>query len=219
MDQLIKNIRKKELIGKEVNVEDILPLVKIGDTSICYDLLTLKEEFQWSEVGNVENQVPLGSWVDIICIYYRDGYGGVVKVGIENVQFLGIILGVLEELKTVESLNSVANLLEYYTRKDTNVEAAYRCIMAINQMISFDEEIDLNTQRTAIKKLIIEFIELIDSLNVDEDERYIIGAYCSLRRVGDIDTIDMIKRRPQLKSSGGLGLEKIVIKAIKKYQK
>ena len=216
MNRLIENIRKKEFLGKEVNVEDILPLVKIGDTSICYDLLTLKDAFHWSEIGNTENQVPLGSWADIICVYFRLGYKGLKDTSIENIQFLGITLGVLEELKTLEAFNSVADLLEYYTRKDVNTQAAYQCIMTINQMVSFDEEIDVNTQREATKKSIMEFIELVASSNVDEDEKYIIGAYCALRRVGDSDTIDMLKKRPQLKSVGGLGLEQIVIKAIKK---
>jgi hypothetical protein len=44
----------------------------------------------------------------------------------------------------------------------------------------------------------------------------IIAGYCAIRRVGNKDTIEFIKKRPKLKEEGGAGLESIVIKAIKK---
>lgn len=216
MDKLISKLRKAELKGGEVNVEDLLALLKLKDASICPELKRLKQDFNWKAVDNPENEVPLGAWADVICVYYERGFKALYSIAIQHTRLLGIVLGVLEEIKTEESLETVFSLFEFFIQNKNDLINAKKCVLTINLMISFDNKINFTDKLKAdLLDLLYLFINTVDT-EYNSDEGMIIAGYCAIRRVGNKDTIEFIKKRPKLKEEGGAGLESIVIKAIKK---
>lgn len=216
MDKLIAKLRKTELAGGEVNVEDLLPLLELKDASICPELKRLKQEFNWKAVDNPENEVPLGAWVDIICLYYEQGFKALYSTAIQNTRILGIVLGILEEIKTLESLDTVFSLFKFFIQDKNDLINTKKCVLTINLMISFDDKINFTDKYKAeLLDLLYLFINTVDA-EYNSDEGMIIAGYCAIRRVGNKDTIEFIKKRPKLTEEGGIGLESIVIKAIEK---
>ncbi len=216
MNKLIKKLYNE---NAEINVEDLLVLLKIEDSIVVSHLRFLAEKYDWKKVDETDNEVPFGSWVDVICLFFECGYESLYDLATSNSRMVGIVLGVLEELKNQEALNIVNSIVRFYLTTDKNLDVIKRGVSSINLMLSFDDKIVITPKTNIeVKEIIYNFIEIIDQ-NVKEtesQENYISIAYCALRRVGDQETIEIIKKRPKLEASYYKGLESIVIKAIKK---
>lgn len=214
-----KEIKKIWSKNGEANVEDLLSLLAIDDPSIVMDLKQLKKEFNWKPVDNPEKEVPLGSWVDIICLFLEQGYEALYTLATQSSRLAEIVLGVLEELKDERSLDIIASIIVFYREKKDQLNLESRCIGSINLMLSFDYDITLEPQnKKYLRELIYNFINRVDIevSDLEFKEEFISTAYCALRRVGDHETIQRIKKRPRLQAAEYNGLETIIVKAIKK---
>lgn len=215
MSNIIQELKAKELRG-ELEVEDLLCLVHTSiDTS---ELQQLKEEFGWI-VQTGENEIPFAEWLDVVCTYLNEGYLGLLKlVESDEQKWITFVLAVLEELKTIEALEVVLNFLNKYIDVP-NIILANLCFGSINLMISFDEVIKLSDSVKSILNGFIEkYLDLYDQLPVKE-ELLLVNVYCAWRRSGNEYSIKLIKGRKKIELPDYVGLENVIIKAIKKWYK
>lgn len=121
MDQkkIAKIISRLEKIESDqgVDVEHLLNLLKNGDRTLVKPLKDLSLKFGW-ESSNDKLHVPLATWTDVICFYFESGLSGLRELINKKDKTAEFALGVLEEIKTVESLSVLLNINDQFDLKN-----------------------------------------------------------------------------------------------------
>jgi hypothetical protein len=211
-----------ELIQKEKNnileVEDILDLVKSPDKSILPELNTFKKIIQKNDNFSASS-IPFDRWIDAVYEFVKDGYSKVVESAINNKEIARFSIGVLESSKTHEGFKSLLKILSHCDLHDKiGYTNAIKCISAINLLISFDCGFKFSGEDAAeARNLIHKFILFNKEIIYSENDLMI--AYASLRQIGDIESIDIIKQMPAVVNTQNSGVEKMVMSAIRRRLK
>ena len=201
--------------SKQIEVEDILKLVKkIQPRSINDDLNELK--LQISTNYDEEVSILFNKWIDIVSIFFEKSYNGLIEIALQNKNFAPFAISVLEETKTSEGLKSLIEIIRNSKLKDNDgYKSILDSIAAINMMISFDDDIFIAPEDSeSAKSLIHDFLKFNKENTFNEGD--VVVAYCALRKIGDLETIKLIKNMPALMESQNMGIDSTVMKQIEK---
>ena len=201
--------------SKQIEVEDILKLVKkIQPRSINDDLNELK--LQISTDYDEEVSILFNKWIDIVSIFFEKSYNGLIEIALQNKNFAPFAISVLEETKTSEGLKSLIEIIRNSKLKDNDgYKSILDSIAAINMMISFDDDIFIDPEDSeSTKNLIHDFLKFNKENIFNEGD--VVVAYCALRKIGDSETIKLIKNMPTLMESQNMGIDSTVMKQIEK---
>ncbi|HEY4481346.1 MAG TPA: hypothetical protein VI489_00685 [Candidatus Brocadiaceae bacterium] len=216
--KVIDDLISKEKNG-ELEVEDILDLVKIRNASLVPGLKLLKSEIAQKDSYSLLS-VPYDRWIDMVCEFLEQGYAKLTETARRNRDMARFAISVLEATKDIEGFKSIVNILASCDLNDpVGYENSVRCLSAINLMISFDDEIKFTEEEADITRSSIHKYLAFVKGKKKLDEAGVIVAYCALRKIGNNETINVIKEMPALKSVENIGVDKMVISAIKKRNK
>ena len=214
-NDIIKKLEKLEM-SNSLEVEHILALVHKADKLIIPQLKELSEKNNWSEI-NDELIIPFATWVEIICEYLSEGIHKIISLAMEKNNYSHFAIAVLEELKTIESVNGLSRVLSSCNLSvEKDYKIAIKILSSINLKLSFNNSIHLPLhEKEQLRKLIelkLMQIEASEFKTVSD----VVICLCALRGVGNEETIAMIKKRTPMEDTIYKGLEKKIIKFIKK---
>ena len=210
----------------DVRVEDLIALAVLGDPSVVTVLEDLKRIHRWPDSGLIPGSssrlVPLGRWCFYVCEYLRQGCERMTELALDARERAlsrqdglgdngGFALGILEEIKTVESFRAVIGIARSVMASPTfNVEMAVKCAQSLNLLNLAKPPIDLGSEDRADAR---EFLHAM--LEEDLPTAQLGIVYCALRGVGDSTSILLLCKRPPLPDHWS-GVEKQAIRSIRK---
>lgn len=222
MNSEIKKIIER-LVNKDKNktleVEHLLELLHTNNNDLVQPLIELKQNCNWGQTNN-ELIIPFGTWTDIICEYLENGYSRLTSIGKFKNELFPFVIGVLEELKTKESFDSLCTIL---TSLDLNSEEdlpfVLKTISTINFVTSFKGSPDVETRQAklATDYIVATISKLLASAVVNEKD--IANCILSLRGIGNVDTIEFIRKLSPLIGEEYVGINKLTINSIQKRLK
>lgn len=203
-NQLLKKLEKLDRENL-LEVEDILSLINKADQSIILQLKDLSLKRNWQEV-NDNGIIPFATWANIVCDYLSGGIEKITIIGLEKNKYSNFALAVLEEIKDVESVKGLSKILAACDLKiENDYRIAIKSLASINQLISFNKNIDLSSDnKEYIRRLIESKLVEIDTSKF-KTETDIAICLCSLREIGNEETINKIKNRSLLKEDSFRG--------------
>jgi hypothetical protein len=187
-----------------LEVEHLLKVAATGDATDAAFLRDLKAEYEWSDTGWVGRSrvVPLGCWVDTVCCFLEQSYGGLVRMVSESSETADFCISVLEEIKTPESVSALLALGgQVIDRPEMDVRLATRLANGFNLLLSFKDSpvIDADVERR-----VREFLHRLLALGLTEAQRA--SVVCALRGIGDAESVALVGQLPPFRGSwAGLG--------------
>lgn len=209
----------KKAKANRVEVEDLLKVVALDDPRVGPTLRQLKLDYDWPESGRKGRArvVPLGTWVNAICLLYERG---VQAIADELLKPEGseidrkIAFDVLNQVRTAEAVAIIVQvgerrLLESQTPQDKFDEWSQLICSTLNEMLCFKPQVSVSEPLCERARLLLQqVIKRSQSANV------LSSAYCATRAVGDLETIELIRSRPPL-TGAWRGIEETAVKAIR----
>jgi len=178
-----------------------------GDASLVPGLLELKDEFGWGK--QKKGQVPLGAWVDVICIYLERGVRAVVEaVQAGEVEPL-MAMGLLDDTKSDEAVRGSLAIWPVVERSGDRM-LCRQFIGHLGNLLSPKKgwELPQDDSRT-----VREFLHRYISRTDDAADLGI--AYGALGAVGNEESIRLVQSRKALELPWK-GMEKRTIKEIRR---
>jgi hypothetical protein len=192
-----------------VEVEHILAVAAIGDPSMVRRLKALKQERGWPDRGRIAGStnriVPLGRWCDYLCEFLEGGCRRMVDLALDPCEVAidredglaagGFALGILESVKTIDSIRSV---LAIACGIEANPElgdlaSILECVGAFNRLVFFGRAPVLTEDdRTQSRAWLHAMLGRDSVLSVAQ----VATIYSALRGVGDRETITILAARP-----------------------
>lgn len=215
------NELKQKAENHLLEVEDLIELAVAKNTDAIPFLREATEEYQWDDVvaAKTSNKVPLATWAAVVIAYLEGGHDALKQyVSSESGEYLEtsrFVIGVLDDIKSAETVKGIIVLFDkLILSPDIDRELSKKLASAINLLLSFPPMIQIDdTDKIALRGFIHKFLSLYGS-----EDSYRYTAFCALRGVGDLASIETIKSYPKLTGSYK-GVESIVIKAIKARNK
>ena len=215
-DEVAKIIKKLHRLAKkdELEVEDLLTLLKTPDTKFITPLQQMAKEYDW-QADNDRLIIPFATWVETVCLYFEKGIEGFIQAAKVKDRFAQFVLSALPELPILESLPAfveIANVFEPTIKpKDKDFVQKYANALCDTAHLLKNQSISQELQRQLIdilKKLICFADEVAD-------ENIKIWALVPFRYIGTLADIDFIQNIC-FSEKYKVGTEKIIIKDIKK---
>jgi len=213
----LNNLIIKEKKG-ELEVEDILGLVKTGTASLIPDLKILKSEIARKDSYSALS-VPYDRWIEIVCEFLEHGYARLVEIAHRDKYLAKFAISALEAAKSREGFLGIITIMKSYNLNDSLDYKNYvKCISAINLMISFDDEIKFSEEESTLARTLIHnYLNFTKEKLANESD--IITAYCALRKIGNFESLSILKKMPPIKNAENIGIDKMVMSIIKKRMK
>src|SRR5262245_42286859 len=196
-----------------LEVEHLLKVAAIGDAADAPFLHALKCEHAWPDTGRVGRSlvVPLGRWADTVCRFLEDGYSGLVAMAGEIVGASEFGIGLLEEIRTPESVSAVLAIGRAVIEQPAiDVHLAVRMADAFNLLLSFN---GAPTVTPTVEHEIREFLHRLLDIELLEVQRA--SVVCALRGVGDATSADLVASLPPFRGNWA-GLEASAARKIKR---
>jgi hypothetical protein len=169
----------------------LLVTVHTPDAGFGEFLLGLARDLDWSEEGVVHGRrvVPLLRWATVVAAFHEKGLPGLIDLIQRDNMPARFVFAVLEEIKSVESVQAVLEILGDTRRNPgSEMELANRAATTINLLLSFDGRPELpNEMETEVR----EFLHALLRLDLSELDRA--SAVLALRGVGDETSLELIK--------------------------
>lgn len=201
-----KRTLARKAAANSLEVEDLLRVAVAGDAADASLLRELKAKHAWSDTGHEGRRrvVPFGRWAEAVCRFLEQGYDGLARMAGEAADTAEFCIGVLEEVKTPESVSALLAL----ARTAERPEAATRLADAFNQLLSFKDGVALGS---TVEREVREFLHPLLGTGLTENQRA--SVVCALRGVGDGESVALIAELPPFKGSYA-GLEKAATRQI-----
>ena len=193
----LASIRKRALNGT-LEVEHLLAEAKVADPGLPALLSELSAQLNWSPTQLLPDgarAVPLGSWAKVVSAYVEGGFQDLLPL-VASAATAPLVLGLLEELKTAESLSFLLDAYAINLRKPArDLNLSFRVASALNLMLSFKPAAAyVRSQAASIQ----EFLILLHGIARNEAERAL--ALLALRGVGNAEAIFFVKSVSPLES-------------------
>ncbi len=213
MNKHFKKLKKLEDSEEGVNVEDILKLLPLGDTTWIKPLKEFAIEAQWQPI-NKEHIVPLLTWVEMVCVYFEAGLEGLCKIIEKKDKYASFALGVIEEFQTLQALEHMVSLGNQINFSETtHITFLKRYTYSLNQ-ISNGVSRDLIT--ITLHDNLNELLKnIIDYAQVHQEDSMRASAIVCLGNCGTLEDIDFLKTLSPL-DFPYKGIEKKMIRRIQK---
>lgn len=204
-----------------LEVEHLLKVARIGDSSDVQFLQSLKTTNSWSDSG-IENGVlvvPFGRWTEVVCAFLEGGYDRLISLATDPDTFddyCEFCIAALEELRTPQSvlaLMDIAQGIETIPTRHKAVSVAAKIASALNLILSLKGAPSIYPH---IEDTVREFLHTL--LIADLEEHELASVIYALRGVGDELSIHKITALPPLNYPFE-GAQKASIRAIKKRVK
>jgi hypothetical protein len=188
----IDTIRRMAKRGT-LEVEHLLRLAKSPSPGLASDLEELALELEWRS-GNQSPFVPYGDWVVVLAEFCRNSYGGLTSLA-ANPHYLNFVVGLLEELSSIEAFDALESILAEHRAviatdelKSKLAGAFNRVGMALVNKSSYPEAEKVE----AVRKF------LNDQVASHPDEAGRGTAMCALRYFGGSDSLDIVRSAPPM---------------------
>lgn len=202
----------RKAADNSLEVEHLLKVAAIGNAADAPFLRALKGEHGWSDTGREgrDRVVPFGRWVDTVGRFLEDGYDGLVRLYGESAGAAEFCIGVLEEVRTPESVSALLVVAGPVTeRPAADVRLAVRLADGFNRLLSFKGGQAITP---AVEQRAREFLHRLLALELTEAQRA--SAVCALRGVGDASSLSLVGGLPPFTGSWA-GLEGAAAKQIR----
>lgn len=138
-------------------------------------------------------EVPLRAWVEVVCVYCRKGYPGLLEAAYKP-DVLPFVLGLLEELRTSEALSAVIRLVEIHRdRLLSSPEQAAQIAGALNLLsMNRRDRGPSEAERVAGRDF------LHDAFTRVSADNHRASMLCALRYFGDETSLPFISACPSL---------------------
>lgn len=196
-----------------IEVEHLLEVAAVGDSSDASFVRSLKNEYGWSNTGRVgaSRVVPFGRWADTVCRFLEEGYVGLVAMAGETAGAAEFCIGLLEEIRTPESVSAVLAIGRTLIEQPAiDVPLAVRMAGALNLLLSFN---GAPAVAPTVEHEVREFLHRLLDVELSEDQRA--SAVCALRGVGNESSAARIAALPPFQGCWA-GLEALAARQIKK---
>lgn len=178
----IVSIKRRARTGT-LEVEHLLKEAAHPSYALANTLDELSAKLQWSFSGVLDNGdlvVPLATWAKVVSTYYREGFFGLIRISDEQ-DLAGFIIGLLEELKTKEALDTLLLAYKkYLSESGRDIDLSLRIASAVNLMLSFKPTFSPNHVQVVELQA---FLCALYTCCEDDAQRAI--ALLALRGVGD----------------------------------
>lgn len=204
-----------------LEVEDLIELAVAKNIDAISFLKEATEEYQWDDVvtAKTSNKVPLATWAAVVIAYLEGGCDALKQyVTSESGGYLEtsrFVLAILSDIKSKETIIGIITLFgELIKTPENDHSLSLKLVDTINLLLSFPPLIKIDDKdKDTLNAFVHRFLSLYGT---QESSRC--AAFCALRGVGDLASIEVIKSYPKLTGSYK-GVESIVIKAIKARNK
>lgn len=212
---MFENLRKK--IENNIEVEDLVELAVKNEVGAVPILKKAIEEKKWEDYKTTlkTKKVPLKTWSLVVIAYLESGYVGLKKYVYSDdgryKETADFVLSVLDDIKSKDTVKSMISLF-YKVIQDPSVDRhlSNKVVSTINRLLSFKPYLNIDVEdKEILRVFLVKYLSLYG-----EDYKDRSSAFCALRGVGDLGSIDIIKSYPKLKEPYK-GLENMVIKVIK----
>lgn len=202
-----KRTLTRKAADNSLEVEHLLKVSTIGDATDAALLRTLKAKHSWSDTGweGRRRVVPFGRWAEVVCRFLEQGCDGLVRMAGESADAAGFCVGVLEEVKTPESVVALLAVASAVKGPKDRVRLAD----AFNQLLSFKGGVTLSP---TVEREVRDFLHGLLGEGLAESQRA--SVVCALRGVGDEESLALIADLPLFKGSYA-GLEAAATRQIK----
>ena len=212
---MLDNLRKK--IETNIEVEDLVALAVKNEVGAVPILKKAIDEKKWEDhiTAATTKKVPLKTWSLVVIAYLESSYAGLEKYVYsddgEYSETAHFVLSVLDDINSKDTVKSLISIF-YKVIQDPSVDRylSNKVAITINRLLSFKPYLCIDVEE---KEILRDFLVKYLSLYGD-DYKDRASAFCALRGVGDLESIDIIKSYPKLKEPYK-GLENMVIKVIK----
>lgn len=183
----IKSITARARAGS-LEVEHLLKEARYPDAALADALDALTAEQAWPSVadtGDGKLVVPLAAWAQVVAAYARDGYPGLLALAADPA-LADFVIGLLEELKTREALNTLMQAFgDQLDSPEQDMARAARIAAALNLMLSFKPAVPVEPAQAGRLRA---FLHALHACAESDAQRA--GALLALRGVGDEHSAD-----------------------------
>lgn len=173
-----------------LEVEHLLRAAREGSSSLADELDAVATAMGWSLTSSYP-EVPWARWTQAIGIYCREGHAGLIAAAVDPI-VLPFVVGLLEELKSPEALQSLATIaISQRDRLLDDTVLASRVIAALNLAGGSAMELPI-PERFAVRDFLHDALE---SVVTDQGRGVIL---CALRYFGDDTSLPIIAACPPL---------------------
>ena len=212
---MLDNLRKK--IETNIEVEDLIELaVKKQYKAIpILDKAIIEKEWEDHITAATTKKVPLKTWALVVMSYLEKGCTGLKRyTDTTNGSYLEtsrFVISVLQEIKCEETLKNLIFLFsDLIDDPSIDKNLSDKLISAINFLLSFKPYLNIDSEvQVVLRRFVLKYLSLYGDAVKDRAT-----AFCALRGVGNLESIDIIKSYPKL-TEPYKGLEGMVIKVIK----
>jgi hypothetical protein len=88
---------------------DFVRLASVGDASLCPYLRQLKRQHDWPD--DFDGLHFEGPWIVVVCTWFEQGIQGLVQLGSEKPEYIGMCFNVLAARPSGEHLSAMARLI------------------------------------------------------------------------------------------------------------
>jgi hypothetical protein len=194
-----------------LEVEHLLRVLSTADATDAPFIRSLSTEYGWSVTGVVGRRrvVPFACWADAVCRYLEGGCAAVVRMSQESPSMIEFCLGVLEEVKTAESVSAMLEVGSAEVELPvSDVPRAVRIADGLNLLLSFKGAPAVSP---TVELQVRDFLHRLLDTELTEAQRA--SVVCALRGVGDQESVDRIAALPPFKGSWA-GVEQTSTKQI-----
>lgn len=135
----IQTLRKKSRNGS-LEVEDLLRAAVEKLPGLEAELKALALANGWASTaalsGDATRTVPFAKWAEVAACYASQGFTGLRELAEDN-QNIPFVLGLVEEVKTVESTAFVLELCERALGPTLSKDVAFDVVSSVNALFSF----------------------------------------------------------------------------------
>lgn len=194
-----RKLRRMAHLG-ELEVEHLLELVSLGDSSTCSFLDELSTTYVWNASGfdsEGSRVVPLARWAQFVAGYLDGGYTRLIEMATEqpiDSSQIAFASAVLEELKTPDSVKALLSILSIVEKTSAAFSDEERKVVsALNIVLSFKGRPTISDEMTTQTREYLH--ECLSRCSFDLDLSLVV---CALRGVGDEKSIAAIDGLPEL---------------------
>lgn len=202
----------RKAADNSLEVEHIVKVAELGDSSDASFLRALKEEHRWSDTGREGHKlvVPFGRWADTVCVFLEDGYPGLVRAAKDSPEAADFCVSVLDDLKSAASVSALLAIGgPVIKRPAADVNLAVRLAVGFNLLLSFKGAPAIAPE---VERKVREFLHRLLAVELSEVQRA--SVVCALRGVGDAESDALIASLPPFRGSWA-GLEQSAVRQIK----
>ncbi|PJK13474.1 hypothetical protein CO614_00955 [Lysobacteraceae bacterium NML120232] len=218
-DETEKALKKLHRLAKkgELEVEDLLKLLKTPDAKFVAPLREMVEQYDWQPL-NDQLVVPFASWVDVVCLYLEQGVEGLILAAKNKGCFAELALAALPELPTEESFSAFVEISGVF-EPEIGEEDSELAKNFIYELCDASHRLSKEPIPEALRQQLIPILKkFVLWGDKTGDENVKVHALVPFRYVGTMADIDFVKAA-SFSEAHYQGTEKIVIKDIKKRHK